>query len=218
MPGPFKNITDQDLFMWSASLCVNSPNSHRMNLAVFWKNLCLPFLCCLHTANIYYLPFSLTATSTLTVPPGNTPDPSWHNNIIPENKNTLPAHHSPRFQYIFYNGNDKAVSKQPTILKASIQLLVNLSNFFSYCNFSCSGDQPGSKLLLGRFHKDLFSSLESYLNVGVGKAFSTGKAWDVFRMLEQLKKDFAFKLGMHEFWMKTRAFDKFEEMDLEITK
>lgn len=32
--------------------------------------------------------------------------------------------------------------------------------------------------------------------MGRGKAFSALKAWDVFRMLEQFKKDFVFKLGM----------------------
>ena len=62
-----------------------------------------------------------------------------------------------------------------------------------------SGDQPGSKLLLEGFTKIYSALFESYLNVGRGKAFSTGKAWDVFRMLEQLKKDFVFKLGMYEF-------------------
>ena len=37
-------------------------------------------------------------------------------------------------------------------------------------------------------------------------------------MLEQLKKDFVFKLGMYEFLDEDQAFDKFEEMDLEITR
>ena len=75
-----------------------------MNLAVFWENLCLPSLCCLHTADIYCLPFSLTATSTLKslYSPGNTPDPSWHNNIIPKKTKCLPAHHSPRFPVHFF--------------------------------------------------------------------------------------------------------------------
>ena len=74
-----------------------------MKLAVFWENLCLPSLCCLHTADIYCLPFSLTATSTLTFlySPGNTPDPSWNNNIIPKKTKCLPAHHSPRFPVHF---------------------------------------------------------------------------------------------------------------------
>lgn len=61
-----------------------------------------------------------------------------------------------------------------------------------------SGDQPGSKLLLEGFTKIYSALLVSYLNVGRGKALSTVKAWDVFRMLEQLKKDFVFKLGMYE--------------------
>lgn len=61
-----------------------------------------------------------------------------------------------------------------------------------------SGDQPGSKLLLEGLTK-LYSALRgSYLNVGRGPAFSAVKAWDVFRMLEQFKKDFVFKLGMCE--------------------
>lgn len=34
--------------------------------------------------------------------------------------------------------------------------------------------------------------------MGEGKAFSAVTAWDVFRMLEQFKKDFVFKLGMYE--------------------
>lgn len=34
--------------------------------------------------------------------------------------------------------------------------------------------------------------------MGRGPAFSAVKAWDVFRMLEQFKKDFVFKLGMCE--------------------
>lgn len=34
--------------------------------------------------------------------------------------------------------------------------------------------------------------------MGKGQAFSAVKAWDVFRMLEQFKKDFVFKLGMCE--------------------
>lgn len=54
--------------------------------------------------------------------------------------------------------------------------------------------------------------------MGRGKAFSTGKAWDVSRMLKQLKKDFVFKLGMYGFLDEDQAFDKFEEMDLEITR
>lgn len=54
--------------------------------------------------------------------------------------------------------------------------------------------------------------------MGRGKAFSTVKAWDVFRMLEQFKKDFVFKLGIVRPWMKSRAFDKFEKMDLQITQ
>lgn len=61
-----------------------------------------------------------------------------------------------------------------------------------------SGDQPGSKLLLEGFTKIHSARLASYLNVGRGKAFSAVKAWDVFRMLEQFKKDFVFKLGMYE--------------------
>lgn len=81
-----------------------------------------------------------------------------------------------------------------------------------------SGDQPGSKLLLEGFTKIYSALLLSYLNVGRGKAFSTGKAWDVSRMLEQLKKDFVFKLGMYGFLDEDQAFDKFEEMDLEITR
>ena len=34
--------------------------------------------------------------------------------------------------------------------------------------------------------------------MGRGPTFSAVKAWDVFRMLEQFKKDFVFKLGMCE--------------------
>ena len=44
------------------------------------------------------------------------------------------------------------------------------------------------------------------------------KAWDVFHMLEQLKKDFVFKLGMYEVLDEAQAPDKFEGMQLEITK
>lgn len=61
-----------------------------------------------------------------------------------------------------------------------------------------SGDRPGSKLLLEGFTKIHSARLVSYLNVGRGEAFSAVKAWDVFRMLEQFKKDFVFKLGMYE--------------------
>lgn len=60
-----------------------------------------------------------------------------------------------------------------------------------------SGDQPGSKLLLEGFTKIHSVLSVSYLDVR-GEAFSAVKAWDVFHMLEQLKKDLVFKLGMYE--------------------
>lgn len=80
-----------------------------------------------------------------------------------------------------------------------------------------SGDQPGSKLLLEGFTKTHSALLGSYLNVGRG-GICHCEAGDVFHMLEQLKKDFVFKLGMCGSWKKPRALDKFEGMRLEITK
>lgn len=70
--------------------------------------------------------------------------------------------------------------------------------FLFALQFLMCGDQPGSKLLLEGLTKIYSALLVSYLNVGRREAFSTLKAWDVFCMLEQLKKDFVFKLGMYE--------------------
>jgi hypothetical protein len=58
---------------------------------------------------------------------------------------------------------------------------------------------PAQKqIAFGRFHKDPFSPLRELSKCGEGQAFSAVRAWDVFCMLEQFKKDFVFKLGICE--------------------
>lgn len=96
-------------------------------------------------------------------------------------------------------------------------MLVNLSNFFSYCHFSCRGTSR-KQIAFGRFHKDLFSRFSELSKCGEGEGISAVKAWDVFRMLERFKRTLFSNLAYMRHWMKTRAFDKFEEMDLEITE
>ena len=69
MPGPSAPITDQDLFMRSASLCVNSPNSHRNESGSFLKEPvpsssmlpahCLYLLLAFLTDSYFHLDFSV---------------------------------------------------------------------------------------------------------------------------------------------------------------
>lgn len=78
----------------------------------------------------------------------------------------------------------------PSIACTSLKFLFELQ-------FLMSGTRR-KKIAFGRLHKDLFSPLSELSKRGEGEVFSTVKAWDVFHMLEQLKKDFVFKLGMYE--------------------
>lgn len=137
------------------------------------------------------------STSCLCPPKESLPDTVWHKDVALEESKFLPTGHLPGFQWCLLQWGRRQTSNSPSILRASIQLLVNLSHFPRTAISHVWG--PARKqIAFGRSHKALFSPSRELSKCGEGGAFSAVKAWDVFRMLEQFKKDFVFKLGMCE--------------------